>query len=388
MPVVRHDQILLRLLKDVSDIRAALRRVTVNLPLFDIANENTPDALTADQNNYVIGNYDILRLSSTEEVTITGFAGGMKGRFIKIFNVGAYALTLAHQSALSDAAYRFLFAPGIDTIIPAGSSTLLYYDATQSRWIEGVQLEGSTIFKENSVSISSRQDNYTTTYDLLFVSGSSQYAFTGFTGGVGGRMITVYNNGEYTFFLNHEDVNSDAANRLRVPTEKPLAVVPGQGARIYYDDSIERWYVEGGGGFGFQEITLVRQTSSQPFASSTDKTIEWDSPALLDQGEWFSAESNNFVVKSDGYYRASIYIAMGDSGGSGTRYDTLTLRVNGSQSFIDRRYVQNDAFTKFFNTTFPVVALEDGDEVAFSFEQTSGGNRSLLSARASLEKVG
>lgn len=388
MPAVRHDDILLRLIKDVNDIRSALRRVTVNLPLFDIANENSPTQLTTNQNNYVIGNYDILKISSSQDVNITGFKGGVKGRYIKIFNTGSFVITLTHQDTSSDADNRFAFAPGIDTIITPGSSILLYYDIDQNRWIEGLPLEGSTIFKENSVYITSDQDDYLTTYDLIYVSSDDSRAFTGFTGGVGGRMIVIYNNGSFSLFLNHQDVNSSASNRMITPTDKPLAIAPGQVARIYYDDDVSRWHVEGGGGYGFQEIAIVQQTSGQTFATGSDDVIEWDNPPDLDQGDWFDAANDKFVVTSDGFYRATILTSLTDVGGSGTRYDTVSVRINTVVYASDRRYLENDAFTKFINATFPVLELSSGDAITFSYEQLSGGNRSFNFARASLEKIG
>jgi hypothetical protein len=119
MPVpIRHDDILLRLIRDVNDIRANLRRVSSNLPLYDIANENTPEQLTISQNNYVPGNYDVLRLSSASPVNITGIKNGVKGRFLHLFNVGSHAITLVNASVLSLAANRFNFVNASDFIIP------------------------------------------------------------------------------------------------------------------------------------------------------------------------------------------------------------------------------------------------------------------------------
>lgn len=117
MSVIRDKRLLLRLLKDINDIRSALRRVTVNLPLYDINNENTPDQITADQNNYVIGNYDALRLSSDAARTITGLNRGVKGRSLRIFNIGSFAITLAHQDANSTAEYRFKFSNSRNAVL-------------------------------------------------------------------------------------------------------------------------------------------------------------------------------------------------------------------------------------------------------------------------------
>lgn len=135
MPAINFNSTLLRLIKDVNDIRAALRRVAVDLPLFDIANENTPAQITADQNNYVPGNYDILRLFSDQDVhTITGFRGGIRGRSLRLFNVGDYEIVLAHQNAGSDAANRIISTTGFDIVLNAGGEIVLYYDETQNRW--------------------------------------------------------------------------------------------------------------------------------------------------------------------------------------------------------------------------------------------------------------
>lgn len=135
MPAIRSDQAILRLIKDVNDIRSALRRVTVNLPLFDIANENTPALLDASQDNYVVGNYDILRLKSSALITISGLRGGIKGRSLRIFNVGDYEIFIAHQSTSSDAANRIISPTGFDMVLNAGGEIVLYYDKTIERWI-------------------------------------------------------------------------------------------------------------------------------------------------------------------------------------------------------------------------------------------------------------
>lgn len=132
---IRQDDLLLRLIKDTTEIRAALRRVVANLPLFDISNENTPPVITANQNNYVPGNYDVLRLSSDAPRTITGFSGGVKGRFLHLFNVGSYEITLANLSLLSLSANQIRSFTGFDIILNAGGELVLYYDFSTRTWI-------------------------------------------------------------------------------------------------------------------------------------------------------------------------------------------------------------------------------------------------------------
>lgn len=150
MPAINFNSTILRLIRDVNDIRSALRRVTVDLPLFDIANENTPAQLTANQNNYLIGNYDVLRLSSDANRDITGLRRGVKGRTLRIFNVGSFPITLVHQSGLSTAEYRFNFSNARSAIIPPGSNVALYYDATQERWVGGDTQSSGAVYAETN----------------------------------------------------------------------------------------------------------------------------------------------------------------------------------------------------------------------------------------------
>lgn len=133
--IIRTDDIILRLIKDVNDIQSALRRVVANLPLYDISNENTPAQIVANQNNYVPGNYDVLRLSTDAARTITGFTGGVKGRFLRLFNIGTFEITIPHQSGLSLAANRVVSATGQDIVLPPNEQLLLYYDNSVQRWI-------------------------------------------------------------------------------------------------------------------------------------------------------------------------------------------------------------------------------------------------------------
>lgn len=134
-PLIRQDDLLVRLVKDVNDIRSALRRVVANIPLYDISNENTPDQIKGDTNNYVPGNFDVLRLNTNAPKTITGFTGGVKGRFLRIFNVGSYEITLSHLSASSAVANQVKSATGFDIILNAGGQIVLYYDITLAKWI-------------------------------------------------------------------------------------------------------------------------------------------------------------------------------------------------------------------------------------------------------------
>ena len=134
MPDAEYGKLLLRLVKELGEIKLSLRRSATTLPLYDVANENTPATLTASQNNYDIGNYDVLRISSTLAISITGFLGGVKGRSLLVFNVGSYAITFSNNSASSLSANKINTDSGADIVVDANGYAEFYYDSTISKW--------------------------------------------------------------------------------------------------------------------------------------------------------------------------------------------------------------------------------------------------------------
>jgi hypothetical protein len=99
----------------------------------------TPSSLSASQDNYAPGVCDILRLSSSTAIDITGLAAATAdGAILLIINTnssGGSAITLKHESASSDAANRFRSVTTADVVLLAdgGSLTLAYSNAI-SRW--------------------------------------------------------------------------------------------------------------------------------------------------------------------------------------------------------------------------------------------------------------
>lgn len=96
---------------------------------------NTPTALSADQNNYVLpATADIFRFTASTPITISGIAAGYDGQKELLVNVGSNAITLAHNSSNSSAGNRFatLWA-GNFTLSPGGAARIVY-DATSAVW--------------------------------------------------------------------------------------------------------------------------------------------------------------------------------------------------------------------------------------------------------------
>lgn len=131
---IKFDSTLMRLIKDVNEIKAALRHVTTNLPLYDVANENTPASISTDQNNYVPGNYDVLRINATADVTITGIANGKKGRFLEIINIGTGRISFTDEDNNSLAINRISTPYDQTVTLLTNARTSFYYDSTQERW--------------------------------------------------------------------------------------------------------------------------------------------------------------------------------------------------------------------------------------------------------------
>jgi hypothetical protein len=99
----------------------------------------TPSSLSAGQNNYAPGACDILRLSSSTAIDITGLvAPSVDGAMRLVINVnasGGSAITLKHESASSTAANRFRSVTGADIVLLAdGGSVTLTYSTAISRW--------------------------------------------------------------------------------------------------------------------------------------------------------------------------------------------------------------------------------------------------------------
>jgi len=89
--------------------------------------------LNADANDYAAGDgANVLRLTASTAVNITGIAGGSAGRILFLYNVGSNNITLANANTSSSAANRFDI--GKDFTIRASHGAAIQYDATSSRW--------------------------------------------------------------------------------------------------------------------------------------------------------------------------------------------------------------------------------------------------------------
>ena len=100
-----------------------------------LSNDISPASIGASQNNYAPAGHDtasVMRLTASGAFNITGLAGGVDGRMLTIFNIGASTITLTNQDGASTAANRF--AIGSNIAIATDQAAILIYDSTSARW--------------------------------------------------------------------------------------------------------------------------------------------------------------------------------------------------------------------------------------------------------------
>ena len=91
--------------------------------------------LSANTNDWNPGTADIIWLTASSAITITGLnASAIDGFSVLLVNVGSNNITLAHETT-STPANRFTSAYGANYVLyPAGGSATLVYHAASSRW--------------------------------------------------------------------------------------------------------------------------------------------------------------------------------------------------------------------------------------------------------------
>jgi hypothetical protein len=102
--------------------------------------DSTPSQITGDQNNYAgaegtaTSRSTVWRLSSDAARNITGIAGGLQGRVLKLVNVGAQNIVIQNQNASSTDVNRVITGTGADITLAADDTMDLWYDSTTQRW--------------------------------------------------------------------------------------------------------------------------------------------------------------------------------------------------------------------------------------------------------------
>jgi hypothetical protein len=375
----------LRLVREINEIRASIRKGTGNLPLFDIDSENTPPILETSPNDLVPGNYDVLRLSADSARSITGIADGVKGRKLRIFNVGNFAITLVYQSSLSAAQNRFAFVNGADFIIPPSGNILIYYDATQSRWIGGDQASIFDVVNEvTPAQITANQNNYDPGLaEVLRLSTDAARTITGISGGVRGRYLRIFNIGSYPITLAYESGSSTAANRFKF-SNGSLAVIPSNGNMLlYYDSTQARWVgadIQSSGSIYAQVSNAASQTIPFNVITKIDPGT-----AVSDQYGFYDDANNQFIITMGGVYNISVFGTWDVSVGNDT---SLDFYLNGTAtSEIFDHFLPNGTVLHQTQMTW-IKQFSQGDVIDLrAYNNSEAGGYDLLSINTTLIKI-
>lgn len=92
--------------------------------------------LAASTNNWAPAGFatcNIIRLTASAAINLTGIAGGADGRRLTLMNVGTNTVTLTHN-ATSTAANQFLCPGSVNFALTTNKSVDLWYDILSSRW--------------------------------------------------------------------------------------------------------------------------------------------------------------------------------------------------------------------------------------------------------------
>ncbi len=261
----------------------------------------SPAQITADQNDYSptgMADATVLRLTSDAARSITGLATGGNDRVVRVWNVGAFTITLVHESTLSAAANRFTVpsyvgGPSSNLTLNPNASVILVYDNTSLRWRAQVQ-QSDTIAVPGPILLSVDTNLYRSAADTLKTddalhvvgllkamgslsadqqvlvtssitstavgvqndwtptglsttavvrwTGASALTLTGISGGAAGRVLVLRNNtASNAITLKHEDAGSLAANRFNLPGALQMDVFSEQQVILMHDGS--KWTV-------------------------------------------------------------------------------------------------------------------------------------------------
>jgi hypothetical protein len=82
--------------------------------------------------NYKIAQGNLIRISASSTITLTGLALKLPNRELVLINVGTAAVTLKKEAVESSASYRFALVNSFD--LSQNASATLWYDSYSARW--------------------------------------------------------------------------------------------------------------------------------------------------------------------------------------------------------------------------------------------------------------
>jgi len=149
--------------------------------------------ITSDRDNLPLpSNYDIIRLTSTGVVTITGIVG-IKDKIFTIFNVGIYDIRFANLSSFSSLSNKILVSTSSDVIISPNESITLFYDDASKLWrtagvvkVSSSDMSSANVYDFTRISAPSTATGSSGTWSWLIPTSTKYLEFILIGGGGGG----------------------------------------------------------------------------------------------------------------------------------------------------------------------------------------------------------
>ena len=246
----------------------------------------TPAALALGNTN----NYNPLGLGLTTRIrqatdpgnsTLTGLAAQSDGTMRIFENLGPGTLTLANENAGSAAANRFTCPGAADLTIASGGGVVLVYDATSVRWaVVAVTATTSTSFSHIALTpaitpaalANGNNNNYNpanlaTSSVIRQATNAAGSTLTGLTAQGDGELRVITNLGPGQLIMTHEDANSTAANRFKLPNDAQCTLDIDCSITMIYDSTASRWRTQSDATVVSSEISVTPAISPAALAA-------------------------------------------------------------------------------------------------------------------------
>lgn len=181
----------------------------------------------------------IVDANGNEEIVFTGVAGAVNYVAMSNNSTGSNPII---STGGDDANVGLTFTPKGSGTFTFNAGASLGGDTT----VTGKLTLNKNLVLNNSVTpaqITATQNNYNPTSsdvaNILAISSDAARSITGMANGAAGRVITLYNAGNFTITLTHEDAASTATNRFFFYGAANLRLKSNQSITLYYNAS--RW---------------------------------------------------------------------------------------------------------------------------------------------------
>lgn len=124
----------IKLLWYTGNEEARLRRLSTKAVKDSFEKAVKTDAPASQQDNYDTGKVGVVHFTGSTSFTLTGLRNGAEGIIVILFNSGSGTITIADESASSDATNRFQTSTGANKSLTTDKAVVFIY--LSSRWRE------------------------------------------------------------------------------------------------------------------------------------------------------------------------------------------------------------------------------------------------------------